>query len=308
MTAQRPASPPPRHAAIDAVDADERRLRRRGIALQLTAILCFSLLDATGKWLNHTIPLMMIVWFRYASATVLVLLMVNPIGNPGVFRSSRPMIQLARAALLVASTFLNFLGLQTLQLADAVSIGFSLPLIVALMAGPFLGEWIGPRRLIAIAVGFMGVLVVTRPGANFQAAMLYNFGATLCYATYAILTRMIAAQDSWRTTTLYSAMSGLLLTPLLPGAWVWPEHGLIWALLCLTGVFGGIGHWLMILAHQRAPAAILAPFVYTQIIWMTALGFLIFGDIPGPWTLVGGAIVIASGLYLWARERAIRGE
>lgn len=103
-------------------------------------------------------------------------------------------------------------------------------------------------------------------------------------------------------------MSGLLLTPMLPGVWVWPESWFVWMLLFVIGVFGGLGHWLLILAHQRAPAAILAPFVYTQIVWMTALGWIVFHDAPGPWTLVGGAIVIASGLYLWARERTVRGE
>ena len=309
MTAIDPASTKSSHTSgLDRVSADERRMRRAGIALQLGAIIMFSLLDTTGKWLNLHVPLLMMVWFRYFSATLLTLVMVNPFRHGNVFRSNRPFIQLARAVLLVASTIFNFLALQKLQLADAVSIGFSLPLIVALMAGPLLGEWIGPRRLIAIAVGFLGVLVVPRPGADFQPAMLWSFMATLCYATYAILTRMIAAQDSWRTTTLYSAMSGLLLTPLLPGVWVWPESGLVWAMLFVIGVFGGLGHWLLILAHQRAPAAILAPFVYTQIVWMSALGWIVFRDAPGPWTLAGGAIVIASGLYLWARERAVRGE
>jgi drug/metabolite transporter (DMT)-like permease len=309
MTAIDPASTKSSQTCgLDRVSADERRMRRAGIALQLGAIIMFSLLDTTGKWLNLHVPLLMMVWFRYFSATLLTLVMVNPFRHGNVFRSNRPFIQLARAVLLVASTIFNFLALQKLQLADAVSIGFSLPLIVALMAGPLLGEWIGPRRLVAIVVGFLGVLVVTRPGADFQPAMLWSFMATLCYATYAILTRMIAAQDSWRTTTLYSAMSGLLLTPLLPGVWVWPESGLVWAMLFVIGVFGGLGHWLLILAHQRAPAAILAPFVYTQIVWMSALGWIVFRDAPGPWTLAGGAIVIASGLYLWARERAVRGE
>jgi drug/metabolite transporter (DMT)-like permease len=219
MTAIDPAltnSPPA--PGLDRISTDERRIRRAGIALQLGAIIMFSLLDTTGKWLNLHVPLLMMVWFRYFSATLLALAMVNPFRHGNVFRSKRPAIQFARAVLLVASTIFNFLALQKLQLAEAVSIGFSLPLIVALMAGPLLGEWVGPRRLIAIVVGFMGVLVVTRPGANFQPAMLWSFSATLCYATYAILTRMIAAQDSWRTTTLYSAMSGLLLTPMLPAS------------------------------------------------------------------------------------------
>ena len=298
----------PRSASAYSDDPTDRAMRRAGILLQLTTIVFFSLLDSTGKWLNQHVPLLMMVWFRYFSATLLMLILVNPFRGPNVFVSHRPWTQFARAILLVSSTLFNFEALQTLQLAEATSIGFSLPLIVALLAGPILGEWVGPRRLIAIFIGFCGVLIVTRPGANFKPAMFYSFGATFCYALYAVLTRMISAADSWRTTTLYTAMSGLLLTPALPGHWVWPSSGFIWLMLFATGVFGGVAHWLLILAHQRAPAAILAPFVYTQIVWMTALGWLIFGDVPGPWTLVGGGVVIASGLYLWARERAVRGE
>jgi drug/metabolite transporter (DMT)-like permease len=123
-----------------------------------------------------------------------------------------------------------------------------------------------------------------------------------------MLTRMIAATDPATTTNFFSAISGwVILTPVLPWFWVWPDHIGVWLALAATGAFGGFGHYLLILAHGRAPAAVLAPYVYTQIVWMTALGYLVFGDVPGMYTAVGAMIVVSSGLYLFYRERVVRG-
>ena len=158
-----------------------------------------------------------------------------------------------------------------------------MPLLVALLAGPILGEWVGPRRLVAIVVGFAGVLVITRPfSGGLSPAMLLSLGSVCCYAMYSIATRLLAAHDSSNTTLLYSNLVGALALA-VPLAYVWetPKDALSWALLLLTGLAASVGHYLLIAAHRLAPAAALAPFIYLQLISMLALGWLVFGDWPG---------------------------
>lgn len=305
--------PARRHAASGNLDApaspEERRSRLIAIALMSGALACFSCLDATAKWLaGQGVDPLQTVWARYTVSVVLVSFFVNHWTSPGVLRTSRPVLQVARSVLLLASTILNFIALQFLQLAETISILFATPFLVALLAGPILGEWAGPRRMIAIFVGFLGVLVVTRPGfGGMHPAAFLSVAGAICYALYGISTRMLAATDSSRTTMVYSGLAGVaLMTPILPFIWQTPDEPLIWLMLVAIGFYGGFGHWLLILAHARAPAPVLAPFIYSQLIWMLLLGYFIFGDWPDPWTLVGASIVIASGLYLLYRERVRR--
>jgi drug/metabolite transporter (DMT)-like permease len=281
------------------------RQRLTGIALMCAALICFSCLDATAKWVNRSVDPLVTVWARYISAALLTFIVINPWTKPGAVRTGRLPLQLIRSVLLFVSTVCNFVALQYLQLVETLSIIFSTPLIVALLAGPILGEPIGMKRLGAIGVGFIGVLVITRPGLGTMhpAALLSLLGA-VSYAFYGITTRMLASTDSSATTTFYSSVAGIvLMTPLLPWFWTTPPTVLTWAMLMMTGAYGAFGHWLLVLAHARAPAAILSPFIYSQIIWMLALGYILFGDWPDPWTFAGASIVIASGLYLLYRER-----
>ena len=283
-----------------------RRQRLTGIALMCGALICFSCLDATAKWVNRSVDPLVTVWARYTSAFILTGLVINPWTHPGLLKTRRLPLQLIRSVLLLLSTLCNFVALQYLQLVETTSIIFSTPLLVALLAGPILGERVGPRRFAAIGVGFIGILVITRPGLGaMHPAVLLSVAGAVAYAFYGITTRMLASHDSSATTTFYSGLAGIvLMTPLLPWIWTTPSSPLTWLLLAMTGVFGGFGHWLLILAHARAPAAILSPFIYTQIIWMLVLGYVLFGDWPDLWTFAGAAIVIASGLYLLYRERA----
>jgi drug/metabolite transporter (DMT)-like permease len=271
------------------------------------ALLCFSLLDASAKWLNREVSPLLTMWWRYMASVVLVSAFINPLTQPGVLRTRRPVLQAVRSVLLFLSTATNFFALQYLQLAETISIIFATPLLVALLAVPLLGERIGPRRFAAILVGFAGVLVVTRPGiGTMHPAVLISVAGAVAYAFYAIVTRLLAGSDSSQTTLTYSGVAGVLvLTPLLPWIWSTPASALDWFLFVALGALGAVGHYFLILAHARAPAAILSPFIYTQIVWMLALGWLVFGDWPDAWTLVGAGIVIASGLYLLSRERAV---
>jgi len=292
-------------SAAPAPPPDTRRTRLIAIAMMCGAVLCFALLDTTAKWLGSSMHMMQVVAARYIVSVAVVSILLNPWSRPGIARTKRPWLQGFRSLLLVVSTALNFIALNYLQLAETISIMFATPFLVALLAGPLLGEWAGPRRMAAIGVGFIGVLVITRPGlGGLHPAALLIVGGCFCYAFYSMATRMLAASDSPETTMFYSGIGGVVvMLPLLPLFWSWPVDGVSWLLLVCTGLFGTLGHWLLILAHQRAPATVLSPFIYSQIIWMVGLGWFVFGQIPDRFTFFGAAIVIASGLYLLYRER-----
>jgi drug/metabolite transporter (DMT)-like permease len=182
---------------------------------------------------------------------------------------------------------------------------FTTPFLIAALAGPLLGEWLDWRRWMAILIGFAGVLLVTRPGAGgIHPAARFSLMAAACFALYSITTRLLASHDRAETTSFYSSIVGLVAAS-IPVAWFWtPPSGLsTMAGLVAIGAFGWVGHWLLIVAHRHAPAPVLAPFSYSQIVWMTLTGAIVFGDLPSAWTLAGAAVVIASGLYLLSRER-----
>lgn len=288
--------------------AKVRRARLTGIALMCATLACFSLLDSSAKYLSHYMPVLEIVWARYTSAFLLALLLFNPLARPGMMRTNRPWLQIIRSTLLMGSTIFNFLALEYLQLDQVLAVTFSLPFLVAALSGPMLGEWVGTRRWAAIGVGFVGVLVVTRPGFGvIHPAIGYAAAATLCYALYALSTRMLARTDSSETTLFYSNLVGAVVTlPIVYVVWTPPARVLEVVLMIAMGALGSFGHYLLIVAHRLAPASVLAPFIYTQLLWVVILGYLVFSDVPNGWTMVGIAIVIASGLYIFHRER-VRG-
>ncbi len=290
---------------IEPSPASLRRDRLTGIALMCAALVCFAGLDATAKYLTGYMSPLQAVWARYTASVVLVTLLINPWTHPKVLRTARPWVQVARSLLLFGSTIFNFMALQYLQLAETMALAFTVPLLVVLIAGRLLGERVGLNRILAVLVGFIGVVVITRPGIDgVHPAVLLGLGSALCYALYNIATRFLAGHDSPETTMVYSGLAGVIvLTPALPLFWTDPPSLAVAGMMVFMGACGAIGHWLLILAHRRAPAAVLSPFIYTQIVWMIALGWLIFGDLPHPATLVGVAIVAASGLYLLQYER-----
>jgi drug/metabolite transporter (DMT)-like permease len=248
---------------------------------------------------------MEVVFLRYAGAMVIAFLALRPWRQRTLYLTRRPFLQLSRSLFLVLSTVFNFQALRYLQLAETTTISFAGAFLVAALAGPMLGEWIGPRRWAAIAVGFVGVIVVTRPGPEgVQPAVLLALGTMICNSFYVILTRELAPTDSAEGLLLFPAIAATLaLAPVaLPEA-VWPPSILIGVLIFATGFLGAVGHWFLIVAHRQAPAASLAPFVYFQLIWMIGLGYLVFGDLPHRFTLIGATIIIASGLYILYRQR-----
>lgn len=279
-----------------------------GILILLAAIVCFACMDASAKWLGRGLGAVQIAGMRYLVSLVVVLALLNPRTTPGVLHTARPLQQVLRGLCLIGSTLGCFLAVRTLPLTQFSSINFSAPLVTALLAGPVLGERIGPRRLVAVLVGFAGVLVITRPfGGAVSAAMGFAVVAALSNAFYYITTRLLAAHDRPETTMVYTSLVGaVLVSPALLWTWQPPASALAWAVLIGLGLLGALGHWLLILAHRHAPASALAPYYYLQIVGAVAFGLTVFGDVPDLWTLIGGGIVIGSGLYLLYRERVRR--
>ena len=279
----------------------------RGILLIIAAFCTFSLLDTTAKYLVQTSPTGQVVWARYVGHVVFASILLLPRHGRGLLQSQRPSLQIVRSLFLFGATCANFAALQFLQLAETSSIMFSTPFMVAMLAVPLLGEHIGPRRLGAIFVGFIGVLIVVRPGLGLMhwAAGLSVLSAFFG-ACYQIATRKLAGVDRAVTTTFYTALIGAIaISPLMPFIWQTPDVKGAVLMLCL-GALGGFGHWLLILAHRLAPAPILAPFNYIQLLPMILLGYIVFGDFPDHWTLIGAGVVLSSGLYLLYRERVMK--
>lgn len=279
--------------------------RGRGIALMCAAFVLFAALDTSAKLLSQELDSLQIVWARFVGHAVLVAAVLIPLRGPRVLATANFKLQAVRSVLLFLSTLLNFIAVAYLPLTTTASIFFTVPLLVAALSVPMLGESVGWRRWSAIAVGFAGVLIIVRPG---MAEVHWAIGLSICnaltVALYQIATRRLAARDHSDTTSLYSPLFGaLILLPFLPWIWQAPATPLTWVLLCAMGVFGGVGHWLLIIAHRYAPASLLAPFSYSAILWMTASGYLFFGDLPDEFTVLGAAVVIASGLYVFHREQ-----
>ncbi len=293
---------------VVAATTEDRRLRIVAIALMCGAMLLFTGLDTSSKWLSQRLPISEIVWARYMGATVFALLAARPWLRPAALWSKRPGLQALRSLFLLGSTAFGVVALRSLQLAETATISFLLPILVALAAGPLLGERVGRERMIAIVFGFLGVLIATRPGTSaFQPVVLIAIAGVLSNAGYFLATRKLAGVDSSQTTLVWTQVAGVALTtPLLPWTWATPQSLHVWAVMAGLGVFGAAGHWLVIAAHKYAPAPVLTPFSYTQLIWMIVSGLLVFGDVPPIATLIGAAVVVACGAFLALRERAGR--
>lgn len=271
------------------------------------AVALFACLDTSAKYLGTQMSVLLIAAARYIGAFVLTLFVSNPITHPALLKSGNFNLQLVRGLLLVASTALNFLALRFMQLDEVLSIIFTFPFIVAIASGPLLGEWLGWRRWSAICFGFAGVLVITRPGFGaIHPAALFSLMATIFYGVYAVLTRIVSRTDSDQTSLFYNnAIGTLVMLPVIPFVWTTPSSWFVALLLVGVGFLGSLGHFFLIAGHRLAPASVLSPFIYTQLVWVVILGYVVFDHVPNGWTIAGAAMVIGSGLYLLYRERQL---
>ena len=281
----------------------------RAIALLIVAVSLFSGLDTVAKWLATRlhIPVTEVVWLRFVGQTAYMIAFFGIVGVPGLLTTRRLGLQLIRSVLMVTTTACNFIALQTLRLDQTVTITFLAPLVVAALAGPLLGEWIGWRRGLAVVVGFLGVLVALHPGsAPLSAAVFASLSGMLAYALFMLLTRHLSAYDPPFVTLFYSMIVGTIFgAPFALHDWVTPPDAMTWGMLAALGALGGTGHMLFIFAYKLAPASTVSPFLYLQLLTMTLAGYFVFGDVPDWTTLAGAGIVIASGIYLVHRERVV---
>ena len=285
--------------------ADSARNRLIGIGLVSLTYLVFALLDGSAKWLVGAMPVIMVVWLRFAIHAVVAGAVLFPLKGVALVRTRHLRWHLVRALMFMAMTGINFWALQYLQLTVTSSIFFSVPLIIALVSASVLKERLGLGRWVAIIAGFAGVLIIVRPwGAEFHPAMIASVVNAIMYAVFMMMTRRLAAYDSPETIQYLPAVGAAIgLAPFALAAWESPSGWLEWTVACLTGLLGGLGHYLLALAHRYAPASVIAPFLYQQVIYMALFGYLVFGDVPSVWVWLGATVVIASGLYLFARER-----
>ena len=297
-------------AAGSLLHLDSGRNRLIGIAMVSAAVIFFSILDTCAKWLVQSLPLLQVVFLRFLGHTVFTAAVMVPISRMNLLRTRRPWLQLLRAMMLPSMTAMNFWALQYLQLAETGAIMFLAPVVVAFLGVHVLGERLDTGRWIAIVVGFVGVVVILQPGGRgFHPAMLVSVVQTLMYACFILLTRFLASVDRPESTNFLSALgSTVVLAPFALVVWRMPTSTLEWFLVALTGIAGGLGHYLLAIAHRFAPASTLSPFIYQQILYMSLLGYVVFNDVPRPAVVLGAVIVIASGLYLLMRERYTGGR
>jgi drug/metabolite transporter (DMT)-like permease len=286
--------------------------RLKAVLLMCLAVTLFASLDATAKYLGSDmgVPTAQIVWVRFLGQVLMMVAILGPTAIPGLLKTQRPRLQFLRSCLMAAITGLNFLAVQYLRLDQTTSIAFLAPLVVAALAGPMLGEYVGWRRALAIVVGFLGILIIVRPGfSQFHPAFIASIASMLAYAVFMIVTRKLSDIDPPLVTLFYSMLVGLIggVFFAIP-VWVWPSSAFEWVLLLALGALGGSGHYLLIRAYRLAPASSISPFLYFQLLSMIVVEYSVFGDIPDRWTLIGSAVVIASGLYLVHRERIAHRE
>ncbi len=281
----------------------------RGIALILLSTVFLGTSDVTAKYLSKTLPSIEITWIRFV---VFALIMV-PAMIPGsplfALRTTRLRFHLLRGVALLGSSIFFISGLRYLPIAEASATGFVAPLFVTALSIIFLSEKVGLRRWIATAIGLCGVLIILRPGTGaFHVAALFPIASAFAWACTLIMTRMMSGREHAITIMTYSSIAGVcVLTAMVPLVWTAPSwQDIMFGVL--VGVASTMGQWIVVLAFRYADASVLAPFSYTQLLWVSTLGFFVFGEVPDLWTIVGAAFIVSSGLYTAHRERVRRSQ
>ena len=274
------------------------------IGLFSVAMMIFSSTDGAAKYLSSDITPQQIIFLRYVIVLILILLFCICRGQRNLFKTAQPKLQILRGLLLTVCSLIFCFALKHLPLELCAAISFVSPLFVTALSIPLLGERVGLRRWIAVLIGLLSVLIILRPGgASFQLAMLLPLGASLCWATGLTLTRLMRDREQALTVLAWSSLVGVVaLSPLVWSVWLTPNASQ-WTILILLGVFNGLGQYLVIRAFMLASASLLAPFSYSIIIWSMLIGLVVFNSFPDAITLLGTAILIAAGLYIWNREK-----
>lgn len=274
----------------------------RAILLMITAILCFTLMDASAKALAPRIGILPTVWARYTGQMCLVLVLIAP-RIKTVVKTTYPGLQFLRSILLMSATAFFFTGITLIPLSDAAALMAVNPVLITLGAALFLKEPLGPRRIGGIIVAMFGAMIIIRPGSDvFSLAALIPLAAAMCYSAYSLLTRKLGPDEDVWTSLFYTGLVGtILLTLAVPFAWEAPD-ATAWALIGLITVLGTFGQLSLIRAFSAGEAGMLAPYSYTGLVFAATWGALFFGEFPDFWTVFGALVIAGAGLYVWHRE------
>ena len=278
-----------------------------GIGLMAAGVCTLPLMDGTAKYLSGDFHVLQVAWARYGFHLVLLLALLAWRLRPTELVPRHPGLQILRSGFLLGTTLCYFGAIAYLPLATVLALAFIGPVVSTALAPIALGEHIGPRRWVAVLVGFIGALIVLRPGFDvFHPASLLALGAGVFYGLYLLATRRLSGSGRPAITLLYTAVIGVaVLTLMLPFVWRAPE-ATDWLLMAIMGAFGALAHFLIIRAFEHAPAAVLGPVSYVEIIMAVAIGWIAFGDFPDRWTWTGIAVIVASGIYISVREGRMR--
>ena len=282
------------------------RTKTLPILLMIGAVFCFASMDATAKYLMKEIGPAQTIWARYTVQAILVTVLILPKIN--VYgRTKYPKLQFLRSVALMMATTLFFFAFFRLGLAEASAIFNISPILITLGAFLFLREQIGPRRVIGILVSLLGALIIIRPGSGvFTIYAILPLGAAIFYSTYSLATRFVGTDESPWTSLFYSAIFGAICYSIYI-VFNWnPMSNNALLLTTIIGLFGTAGHLCLIRALTLGEASLVAPFSYTNLLFMTIWGFVLFGNFPDFWTIVGAVIIVAAGIYVWVRDRAVR--
>jgi drug/metabolite transporter (DMT)-like permease len=273
------------------------------VLLMIGAMFVFTLMDAVAKVLTQEIGVWPTLWIRYLGQAVLVFLIVLPRFGK-IVKTSFPLLQLARSVFLMCATMCFFWGISNIGLAEATAIMDISPVLITLGAVVFLGERIGIRRVIGIIGALIGAMIVIRPGSDvFSVYALFPLGAAICFSGYNIITRFVGAREDPWTSLFYTALFGaIVFSTIVPFHWQ-PLSVLTINLMAALSVMATLAQWLLIKALSFGEASLLAPIGYISLIFATLWGFLLFGDLPDQWTVIGALVIVASGVYVWSRER-----
>ena len=285
-----------------------RQNSKHGILLMLAGLFMFGLSDMQAKLLTESLHPVQIIWFRQIGLLIGVLVLLCWHGL-AILKTSNLLLQLGRGTLAICSALLFVFALRYVALADAVAASFIAPFLVTLLGVLVLGEKIGAKRWSAIVVGFIGAVIIVRPGMGvIHPAVMLVVLAAFFYALRQVVGRLLADSDATLTTISYTAIAGsIIISVPLVFVWQWPESQTIWLLLTTLAISGALGEILIIKALELTEASALAPTHYTLILWATFYGYMVFDQLPDEWTLLGTGIIVAAGIYTWHRHQQLAG-
>ncbi len=279
----------------------------KAIILSASAWMILPVMDAFAKFLSSSLDVLQITWGRFFFTVVFTFLLMIIFYRKSLIWTNKPLLQIIRGLFLVFSTYLFFYSISVISLPKALTLAFVAPLFVTALSPFFLKEKVGIRRWTAVFIGFIGTLIVIRPGfLEYNLATFAALGTGFCYGFYLIITRKLSTSDNPLLTLLFTGVVGvIILSFFMPSVWINPTLNQ-WYLMAIIGLIASIAHFFIILSLKYADASKLAPLGYTEIITNVILSYYFFNELPDNWTYLGLFIIVLSGIYVSRREYSLR--